>query len=95
MSKHFKIITDIEGEKRIYLSYPIQNFFYSSKEVAIVSLFSDNIQYQFPDRTIELNSRSMPTKAGNYARRELTDLVEGKIELAQFDEEATSNKKNE
>ena len=39
-------ITDIVGEKRIDLSYPIQNFDLS-KEVAVVGLFSDNIQYEF------------------------------------------------
>ena len=42
MSKHFKMyitITDITGEKRIDLTYPIKG-----KEVAVVSVFSDNIQ---------------------------------------------------
>ena len=41
MSKHFKIyitITDIIGEKRIDLAYPIQD-----KEVAVVNVFSDNV----------------------------------------------------
>ena len=38
-------ITDIVGEKRIDLIYLIQNLD-SSKEVAIISMFSDNIQYQ-------------------------------------------------
>ena len=35
-------ITDIVGESRIYLSYPIRD-----KEVTVVSVFSDNIQYEF------------------------------------------------
>ena len=38
-------IDDVIGEKMIDLSYPIQNF-NSSKEVAVVSMFSDNIQYK-------------------------------------------------
>ena len=38
-------INNVIGEKRISLSYLIQNFD-SSKEVAIVSMFSDNIQYE-------------------------------------------------
>ena len=35
-------INDIKGEKRIDLSYPI----YSSKEVAVIRMLSDNVQYQ-------------------------------------------------
>ena len=38
-------IDDVIGEKTIDLFYPIQNF-NSSKEVAVVSMFSDNIQYK-------------------------------------------------
>ena len=49
MSKHFEsyvTITGIVGEKRIDLVYRIKNFDLS-KEVAVVSVFSDNIQYEF------------------------------------------------
>ena len=38
-------VDDVIGEKMIDLSYPIQNF-NSSKEVAVVSMFGDNIQYK-------------------------------------------------
>ena len=38
------MINDIKGEKTIDLSYPIQNFG-SSKEIAVVSLFSENVHY--------------------------------------------------
>ena len=38
-------INDIKGEKMIDLSYPIQNFD-SRKEVAVVRMLSDNIQYK-------------------------------------------------
>ena len=38
-------IDDVIGEKTIDLSYPIQNF-NSSQEVAVVSMFSNNIQYK-------------------------------------------------
>ena len=44
MLKHFIMyitITDIIGEKRIDLDYSIWG-----KEVAVVSMFSDNVQYQ-------------------------------------------------
>ena len=38
-------ITDFVGEKKIDLAYPIRNL-NQGKEVAILSMFSDNIQYQ-------------------------------------------------
>ena len=44
MSKHFKMyitINNIIGEKRIDLTYPIKG-----KEVTVVSVFSNNVQYQ-------------------------------------------------
>ena len=37
-------INDVKGEKRIDLSYPIKNF--DITEITVVSLFSDNVQYQ-------------------------------------------------
>ena len=43
--KAYITINDIKGEKTIDLSYPIQNFD-SSKEVAVVRMLSDNIQYK-------------------------------------------------
>ena len=41
----FDLINDIIGEKTIYLSYPIRNFD-TSKEVAVISMLSDNIQFE-------------------------------------------------
>ena len=38
------MINDIKGEKTIDLSYPIRNF-HSRKKIAVVSLFSKNVQY--------------------------------------------------
>ena len=35
-------INDIKGEKTIYLSYPIR----STKEVAVISMLSDNVKYE-------------------------------------------------
>ena len=56
MLKHFKMyitMNDIIAEKRIDLPYPIRR-----KEVAIVSMFSENIHYKFMEPwTIELGSR--------------------------------------
>ena len=38
-------INNIKGEKRIDLSYSIQNFD-SSMEIAVIRMLSDNVQYQ-------------------------------------------------
>ena len=51
MLEHFKMyimINDIVGNERIDLAYPIQNLD-SSKEVAIISIFSNNVQYQIKE----------------------------------------------
>ena len=38
-------INNIKGEKRIDLSYSIQNFD-SGKEIAVIRMLSDNVQYE-------------------------------------------------
>ena len=80
MSKHFKMyvkINDIVDGKTVYLAYPVRG-----KEVAIVSMFSENIRYKFTEPwTIELGSRNKLVMVGTYMRRELIDLTEGKIKL--------------
>ena len=48
LEKMYTTITDVVGEKRIDLAYLIQNLD-SSKEVAFVSMFSDNVQYQMKE----------------------------------------------
>ena len=75
-------ITDIVGEKRIDLSY-LSKTFDSSEEVAIVSLFSDNIQYMFiKNWKVEVESRNNEIMAeAIYTRRELINSLKGKIEL--------------
>ena len=73
-------INDIIGEKMIYLAYQIWG-----KKVAIVSMFSENIRYQFTEPwMIELELRNKQVMFGTYMRRKLINLVEGKIELTQF-----------
>ena len=63
-------ITDIIGEKQVDLSYSIKNFD-SSKEVAVVSVFSDNIRHEFKGPcTIDLKLRNKRIKAGSYTTRE-------------------------
>ena len=81
-------INGIVVEKRIDLAYPIKNL-NSNKEVAVVSVFSDNIQHEFARPwTIGLESRSDQVGAGTYTRRELINLGEGKIEITQFDKDS-------
>ena len=45
----YMTINDIKGEETIDLSYPIQNSD-SRKEVAVVRMLSDNIQYKMTKR---------------------------------------------
>ena len=78
-------INDIKSSKSIDLSYPIKNF--DSTEIAIISLFSDNIQYQLiKPRTIVDNisgdKKLIPSKT--YAGRELLSMLERMTEFTQF-----------
>ena len=41
-------INDVIGEKTIDLSYPIYSF-NQEKEIAVISMFSDNIQYEMKE----------------------------------------------
>ena len=69
-------IDDIIGEKMVDLDSLTRG-----KDVTVVSMFSDNIQYEFMEpwnMDAELSNKWI--KAGNYTRRELIDLVEGVIE---------------
>ena len=87
------MIANIVREKRIDLSYPIQ-IFDLSKEIAAVSLFTDNIQCEFWNHWIDLKPRSKQIKAETYTRRKLIDLVEGKTELTQFDKDPQIKRMN-
>ena len=69
------------------LSYPIRNFD-SSKEVAVIGMFSDNVQYEIikPHTIIDSISPGNEkwTLSRTYAGRELISISEGMIELTQF-----------
>ena len=41
----YRTINDVKGEKRIDLSYPIHSF-RQRKEMAVIAMLSDNIQYE-------------------------------------------------
>ena len=57
-------INNIKGEKRIDLSYSIQNFD-SDKEIAVIRMLSDNGQYQ-PDTETSFSN-------GSYFKHEKDD----------------------
>ena len=78
-------INDIKGEKTIDLSYPIKNF--DSAEIAVVSLFSDNIQYQLikPHTIIsDISGHKKLILSKTYAGGELLSMLEGMTEFTQF-----------
>ena len=71
--------------KTIDLSYPIQNFD-SSKEVAVVSMFSDNIQYKVTE-TFNLKLIDNSEKQilnGSYTKREIYAIIGRKHILADL-----------
>ena len=78
-------INDIKGEKRNDLSYSIKNFDFA--EIAVVSLFSDNIQYKILKLRSVMDKISDSKKlipSGTYAGRELISMLEGIVELNKF-----------
>ena len=89
-------INDIKGEKRIDLSYSIKNFDFT--EIAVVSLFSDNIQYKILKLHSVMDKISDTKKlipSGAYAGRESLSILEGMVELNQFlvDDQVTKTNK--
>ena len=79
------MINNIIGEKTINLSYPIHNFD-SSKEITVISMLSDNIQYEMTEpfklKLVGGNKKQVLNKT--YTSRELSVLVEGKLILANL-----------
>ena len=76
-------INDVIGEKKIDLSYPI----HPRKEIAVLSMLNDNVQYQL----LKLHSVMDPisdTKkmipSRTYAGRELLSMLEGLVDLNDF-----------
>ena len=73
-------INDIIGEKTIDLSYPIQNFD-SSKEVAVVNMFSDNIQHKV---TETFNLKLIENSEKRILKREIVTIIGRKHILADL-----------
>ena len=80
-------INNIKGEKRIDLSYSIHNFD-SGKEIAVIRMLSDNVKYKILKLRAVMDPVSDTKKmipSGTYAGRELLSMLEGIIELNQFE----------
>ena len=86
-------INDIKGEKRTDLSYSIQNFDSTtgqgkaSKEIAVIRMLSDNVEYQILKLRSVIDPISNTKKmipSGTYAGRELISMLEGILKLNQF-----------
>ena len=89
-------INNIKGEKRIDLSYSIQNFG-SSMEIAVIRMLSDNVKYEILKLRAVMGPISNTKKmipGGTYAGRELLSIVEGVVELNQFEVDDQVIKKN-
>ena len=81
--KMYITINDIIGEKMIDLSYPIQNFD-SNKEVAVINMFSDNIQYEMtePLNLKLIGGSKKQILNGSYTKREI-DVIVGRKHILE------------
>ena len=89
-------INNIKGEKRIDLSYSIQNFD-SDKEIAVIRMLSNNVQYEILKLRAVMDPTSNTKKmipSGTYAGRELISMLEGIIKLNQFEVDDQVTKMN-
>ena len=87
----------MKGEKRIDLSYSIQNFD-SDKEIAVIRMLSDNVKYQILKLRAVMDLISTTKKmipSGTYAGREVLSIVEGMVDLNEFlvDDQVTKTNK--
>ena len=86
-------INNIKGEKRIDLSFSI----HSDKEIAVIRILSDNVQYEILKLRAVMDPISNTQKmipSGTYAGRELISMLEWIIELNQFEVDDQVIKKN-
>ena len=95
ISKHFKTyitINGIKGEKTIDLSYPICSGKEApqgprSAEIAVITMFNSNVQYQILKLRAVMDPISDTKKlirSRTYAGRELLSMLEGMVELNKF-----------
>ena len=91
----FITINDIIGEKTIDLSYAIQNFD-PSKEVAVMSMFSDKVEYEMkePLGLKLMNGSEKQVLKKTYTCRELDVVVERELLLTDLDRHSRIIKKD-
>ena len=90
------MINKIKSEKRIDLSYSIQNFD-SGKKIAVIRMLSDNVKYEIlklPAVMDPISDAKKTIPRGTYASRELISMLEGIIELNQFEVDDQVTKTN-
>ena len=77
-------INNVTGEKTVYLSYPIC----SGKEVAVINMFSDNVQYEIIKPRTIIDSISPDNEnlilRKTYAGRELISVLGGMTTFTHF-----------
>ena len=84
--KMYITINNIKGEKRIDLSYSIQNFD-SDKKIAVIRMLSDNVQYEILKLRAVMDPISSTKKLiprGTYAGTELISMLEGSLNLTNL-----------
>ena len=89
-------INNVKGEKTIDLSYSIQNFD-SDKEITVIRMLSDNVKYEILKVRAVMDPISDTKKlisSGTYASRELFSMLEGIVELNQFEVDDQVTKMN-
>ena len=89
-------INNIKGQKRIDLSYSIQNFD-SDKEIAVIKMLSNKVKYEILKLCSVMDPISDTKKMipnGTYASRQLLSMLEGIVELNQFEADNQVIKKN-
>ena len=86
-------INNVKGEKRIDLSYSI----HSDKEIVVIRMLSDNVKYEILKlRSVmdPISDTKMMIPKGAYAGRELISMLEGMVELNQFEVDDQVTKTN-
>ena len=89
-------INNITGEKRIDLSYSIQNFD-SEKEITVIRMLSDNVKYEILKLCSVMDPISDSKElipSGSYGGRELISMLEEIVELKQFEVDDQVTKMN-
>ena len=86
-------INNVKGEKRIDLSHSI----HSDKEIAVIRMLSNNVKYEILKLHSVMNPISDTKKMipkGAYTGRELISMLEGMVELNQFEVDDQVTKTN-